>query len=96
MSIFRNDSADVLSGLAAFLTYPSNLVVGAATERINVGLVSDNYFDVFGVLKPLAGPFFLTNENVTPGGHYVAVISEGLWRWHYMTALRISTGASRW
>ena len=82
MSIFGTIPADVLSGLAAFLTYPSNLVVGEATERINVGLVSDNYFAVFGI-KPIAGRFFLTAENITAAGHYVAVISEGLWRRQY-------------
>ena len=85
ISDFRRESGDVLSGLTAFLTYPSNLVGVEQTERINVGLISDNYFDVFGV-KLLAGRDFRPDENVTPGGHFVAIISERLWRRQYGAA----------
>jgi macrolide transport system ATP-binding/permease protein len=48
-------------------------------ERINVGLVTANYFRVLGV-RPLIGRDFLPEENVTPGAHPVALVSEGLWR----------------
>lgn len=76
---YRKDSGDVLSGLAAYTTLPANLVVGQATERINVGLVSDNYFSVLGV-TPIIGRAFLREENSKPGGDFIAVISESLWR----------------
>jgi len=76
---YRKDSGDVLSGLAAYTTLPANLVVGQATERINVGLVSDNYFSVLGV-TPIIGRAFLPEENSKPGGDFIAVISESLWR----------------
>ena len=76
---YRKESGDVLSGLAAYTTLPANLVVGQATERINVGLVSDNYSSVLGVI-PILGRAFLPEENSKPGGDFTAVISESLWR----------------
>jgi predicted permease len=76
---YRLESAPVFSGLAAFTTVPANLVAGRSTEHINVGLVSDNYFSVFGV-SPIVGRSFLSEENSTTGASFVAVISEGLWR----------------
>src|SRR5882762_6554142 len=76
---YRKESGDVLSGLAAYTTLPANLVVGQATERINAGLVSDNYFSVLGV-RPIIGRAFLPEENSKPGGNFTAVISESLWR----------------
>jgi predicted permease len=75
----RDGSTDLLSGLAAFTTRPVNLVAGRSVERINVGLVTANYFRVLGV-KPVIGRDFLPDENVTPGAHPVALVSEGLWR----------------
>jgi MacB-like periplasmic core domain len=75
----RKESGDVLSGLAAYTTLPANLIVGQATERINVGFVSDNYFSVLGV-RPITGRAFLPEENSKPGGNFNAVISESLWR----------------
>jgi macrolide transport system ATP-binding/permease protein len=76
---YSKESAPVLSGLAAFTTVPANLVLGKGTERVNVGLVSDNYFSVLGV-RPIVGRGFLPEENSTTGSSFVAVISEDLWR----------------
>lgn len=76
---YYKESTPVLSGLAAFTTAPANLVLGTSTERINVGLVSDNYFSVLGV-NPIAGRGFTHEENNTTGASFVAVISESLWR----------------
>jgi predicted permease len=76
---YRKESGDVLSGLAAYTTLPANLVVGQATERINVGLVGDEYFSVLGV-RPIIGRAFLHEENSKPGSNFTAVISESLWR----------------
>jgi predicted permease len=77
----RRESVDLVTGLTAFTTRPANLLAGASgeTQRINVGLISDNYFRVLGV-KPVAGRDFLPDENAVPGAHAVALISEGLWR----------------
>lgn len=76
---FREGSTDVLTGLAAFYTEPGSLTAGGTTERINVGLVSDNYFSVFAI-HPLVGRTFLPDENIAPRAHYVAVVAESLWR----------------
>ena len=79
---YRRESAPVLSGLAAFTTVPANLLVGQKTERVNLGLVSDNYFSVLEV-SPIAGRPFLLEENKTVDASFVAVISERLWREQY-------------
>ena len=76
---YRRETTDVLSGIAAFTPVPANLLVGQGTERVWVGLVSDNYFSVLG-LRPIVGRAFSPDENRTPGAHPVAVISESLWR----------------
>jgi predicted permease len=76
---YRKQSGDVLSGLAAYTTLPANLVVAQTTERINAGLVSENYFSVLGV-RPIVGRAFLPEAASKTGGDFTAVISEGLWR----------------
>ena len=76
---YRRETANVLSGIAAFTPVPANLLVGQSTERVSAGLVSDNYFSVLGV-RPIVGRTFSPAENQTPGAHPVAVISESLWR----------------
>jgi predicted permease len=76
---YRRDSDDVLSGLAAYTTLPANLVVRQVTERVNVGLVSENYFSLLGV-QPIAGRAFQPDENARQDEDFTAVISESLWR----------------
>jgi predicted permease len=76
---YRKESSDVLSGLAAYTTLPANLVVAQTTERINAGLVSDNYFSVLGV-RPVVGRVFLPEAASKTGDDFTAVISESLWR----------------
>jgi predicted permease len=76
---YRKESDPILSELAAFTTVPANLVLGQGTERINVGLVSDNYFSILGI-SPIVGRAFLPEENSAAGSSFVAVISENLWR----------------
>lgn len=76
---YRKRSDDVLSGLAAYTTLPVNLVSEQGSERINAGLVSDNYFSVYGI-NPIQGRTFLTEENTRPAANFLAIISEGLWR----------------
>ena len=49
------------------------------TERINAGLVSDNYFSVLGV-RPVVGRVFLPEAASKTGDDFTAVISESLWR----------------
>ena len=56
-----------------------NIAVDDTAERAWGGLVSGNYFDVMGI-RPAAGRFFTAKDDVTPGGHPVAVLSYALWQ----------------
>jgi macrolide transport system ATP-binding/permease protein len=56
-----------------------SIAVDDTAERSWGGLVSGNYFDVMGI-RPVAGRFFTVKDDVTPGGHPVAVISHSLWQ----------------
>lgn len=48
-------------------------------ERIDGEMVSGSYFDVFGI-HAAQGRTFLPEEDSTPGGHAVVVLSHGLWQ----------------
>jgi macrolide transport system ATP-binding/permease protein len=52
---------------------------GGQAERAWGGLVSGNYFEVMGV-RAAAGRLFTAQDDVTPGGHPVAVISYAYWQ----------------
>src|SRR5262249_48471884 len=73
------DRNEALSGLIACIPIAGMLEAGEREERINVELVSGNYFDVLGV-QSLRGRTFLPEEDRTPGTHPVAVLSYGFWQ----------------
>jgi predicted permease len=52
---------------------------GPTAERIWAEEVTGNYFQVLGVRAQL-GRTLLPSDDVTPGGHPVVVISNGLWK----------------
>lgn len=52
---------------------------GARADRIAAELVSGAYFDVLG-LHPIAGRLFSPDDDRTPGGHYVVVLSYDYWK----------------
>ena len=56
-----------------------SVAVDQAAERTLGGLVSGNFFQVMG-LRPAVGRFFTAQDDVTPGGHPLAVISFGYWQ----------------
>jgi macrolide transport system ATP-binding/permease protein len=56
-----------------------SIAVDQTAERAWGGLVSGNYFEVLGI-RPAAGRFFTAQDDVTPGGHPVAVIGYSLWQ----------------
>jgi predicted permease len=61
--------------------YETNVAVGegeTARER-RVGAVSASFFDFFDA-RPVLGRFFLADEDVTPRGADVAVLSHAFWR----------------
>ena len=73
------DRADVFTGLAAYDFDSFNLLSGSTSGRVGVAKVSGNYFDVLKVRMALGRPFS-PDEDSTPGGHPVAVLSYGLWQ----------------
>ena len=55
-----------------------SIAVHDSAERTWGALVSGNYFQVMG-LRAAAGRLFTPQDDVTPGGHPVAVISHAYW-----------------
>src|SRR5688572_13448274 len=56
-----------------------SFAVDDTAERTFGGLVSGNYFQVMG-LRPAAGRLFDAQDDETPGGHPVVVISYAYWQ----------------
>jgi predicted permease len=56
-----------------------SIAVDDSAERTWGGLVSGNFFEVMG-LRPAAGRLLTPQDDVTPGGHPVAVISHAYWQ----------------
>ena len=52
---------------------------GSSAEVVAVGRVSGNYFDVLGV-PAVIGRLFTPDDNVTEGGHPIAVLTYNLWQ----------------
>ncbi len=71
------DHNNSFAGLAAHCGTPLSFA-NSATERLRGDLVSGNYFSVLGV-KPALGRLIDPDDDNTPGGHPVAVLSYGLW-----------------
>ncbi|HEY4573311.1 MAG TPA: ABC transporter permease, partial [Thermoanaerobaculia bacterium] len=77
----RKESQD-FSGIAAYRNLSPSLTGDGEPVWLQGQIVSGNYFDVLGI-RPARGRFFLPDEDSTPGGHPVAVISYGLWQSHF-------------
>ena len=73
------DRAGIFTGLAAYDFDSFNLLSGSTSGRVGIAKVSGNYFDVLKVRMAL-GRAFSPEEDRTPGGHPVAVLSYGLWQ----------------
>ena len=72
------DRNSVFSGVIARGGTQMNVSYGDQTERVRGELVSGNFFDVLGV-RPWAGRLFTQDDDRTPGGHPVAVLSYSYW-----------------
>lgn len=80
--VYYRQNASTLAGLAAYSPSPiiaSYMTGGPDVDQLRVWPISDNYFDVLGV-APALGRTFRSEENVTAGGHPVAVLAYGFWR----------------
>jgi len=79
--VYYRENATRLAGLAAWggnIT-ASYTLDGVRSDQLDALCVSDNYFEVLGVV-PERGRFFRPEENRTPGADPVAVLSDGFWR----------------
>jgi len=74
------DHNDVLDGLVAWGSITASLNTdGGNTELVGGAIVTGNYFDVLGVAA-VQGRTLAVTDDVTPGGHPVAVISHRFWQ----------------
>ena len=69
---------EVFSGLSCIVPTALTWSGDAEPRQVNGQLVSANYFDVLG-LQPVAGRFFLPEEDTKLNGNTVAVISHSFW-----------------
>jgi predicted permease len=73
------DQTTVFSGVIARFPAPLTMTAtGGQAERVNGELVTGNFFDVLGV-RPLVGRLFTPDDDRTPGGHPVAVLTHDYW-----------------
>ncbi len=70
---------EAFAGVSVSQTTPAYVRIGKQSEWLNGQIASANYFDLLGV-KPIMGRTFLPEEDNTPGGHPVMVISERYWQ----------------
>jgi predicted permease len=73
------DRNEVFSDLIAYSPISLSLNSNDQADVISGLIVTGNYFDALGVPAHL-GRTFLPEEDTTPGGHPVAIISHGLWQ----------------
>jgi predicted permease len=73
------DQNNVFDGLLAWGGITASLNSNDQTDLANGAIVTGNYFDVIGVRAQL-GRVLSTDDDKTPGGHPVVVISQGLWQ----------------
>ena len=71
--------AKSVEALAGFSADTFNLVGEEDTERVMVGMVTPNYFQVYHI-PPQLGRTLHADDNQAPAGTPVTVISHGLWQ----------------
>ncbi len=71
--------SQVFAGTEASMPTPACLTVDKKPQWIQAEIVSANFFELLGV-RPIMGRMFLPDEDRKPGGNFVLVISERLWR----------------
>jgi hypothetical protein len=72
------DQNTVFDGVIARFPAPLTLLTNGQAERVNGELVSGNYFEVLGVRAHI-GRTLTADDDRTPGGHPVAVLSHSYW-----------------
>jgi len=79
--VFRELQAHnrLLEGLFAFKDFPTSAAIHDSARRIQVELVSGNFYSVLGV-RPQLGRAIQPSDDVASGAGAIAVISDSLWR----------------
>ena len=72
------DRNTVFAGVIARFPAALTLLANGQAERVNGELVTGNYFDVLGVRAHI-GRTLTPDDDRTPGGHPVAVLSHNFW-----------------
>jgi predicted permease len=72
------DQNTVFDGVAARFPTALTLLANGQAERVSGELVTGNYFDVLGVRAQI-GRTFTPDDDRTPGGHPVVVLSHHFW-----------------
>lgn len=70
---------EVFQGLLAYLQTPVRIGEGESSDKLNLELISDNYFDVLGVTAT-QGRVIQADDNRNEDAHPVAVISHNCWQ----------------
>jgi predicted permease len=73
------DGATLVDSLIAFSNIMASLNADGDTNLVNGGIVTGDYFTTLGV-RAAQGRLLNATDDVTPGAHPVAVISDRLWR----------------
>jgi predicted permease len=73
------DEVKTLDGLAAQFAIQASFSTGETSEFVNTQLTSGNWFATMGVAMALGRPIG-PDDDVTIGGHPVAVLSHGFWK----------------
>lgn len=73
------DHNTVFSGLIAYSALPLSLGSGEQNERIWGEIVTGNYFEMLGI-KAVRGRTLSPEDDTTPGGHPVTVLSYNYWQ----------------
>jgi putative ABC transport system permease protein len=73
------DQSQSFAAVAGFKQAPYNLTGTDAPERLQVEMVSANYFPMLGV-NAVVGRAFTAEEDAAPGANLSALLSHGLWR----------------
>lgn len=76
---FRHQNQYLLDMAAYSMPAPVSVITSGEPQQGFAELVTGNYFGVLGV-KPALGRFFLPDEDTTPGGDPVIVLSYGSWQ----------------
>ncbi len=83
-TVYRELSSKVesMEGIAAYFRAEASLSHGGRTEAVQAELVSGNYFQVLGV-PAAVGRTLTPEDDRTPGGHPVVMLSHGYWKRRY-------------